>query len=364
MRESRVLIVDDSAVMRHALTRALDIEPDLEVVGAAKHGREALELVSSLRPDVVTLDVEMPVMDGLETLDVMRVRHPEVPVVMFSTLTDEGAQVAIEAMARGAADYAMKPSGVKDFKHAMQTMRAALVPKIRAIARRGKGGAAHVRPAPKIPVARSGPAVCPAIVAVGVSTGGPHALTELIETLPERLSVPVLIVQHMPPRFTALLAERLDRIGRLKVCEAKDGDVPRAGWIHIAPGGRHMGVVRSGQQSLIRLSNEPQENSCRPAVDYLLRSVAGVYGPRVLAVIMTGMGQDGLLGCNHVRSAGGAVIVQDEESSVVWGMPGLVAQAGLASAIMPVPDLAHEIARRSSHLTAGPKRTPARTGRN
>ncbi|MCU1381182.1 MAG: cheB [Acidimicrobiales bacterium] len=349
MPTARVLVVDDSVVIRRLITQALEAETDIEVVGTASNGRLALAKLDTLRPDVVTLDIEMPEMDGLATLPKLRATHPRLPVIMFSTLTERGAAATLEALSLGATDYVTKPSNTGSLEIALSRIRDDLVPKIRALV-------PHIGPArttPRLPPVvveprtHAGPAPRVQAVVIGVSTGGPSALAELIPHLPGDLGVPVLVCQHMPPVFTRLLAERLDAKSALRVTEAADGDQVGAGGVWIAPGGLHMLVRRSaGSNAVIATNSEPPESSCRPAVDPLLRSAVATYGNGVLAVILTGMGQDGLRGCEAVSEAGGRILVQDEPSSVVWGMPGYVAKAGLADRALPLDNLAVEITRR------------------
>ena len=350
MATARVLVVDDSVVIRRLITQALQAEVDIEVVGTASNGKLALAKLDQLRPDIITLDIEMPEMDGLATLPLLRASHPRLPVIMFSTLTERGAAATLEALALGATDYVTKPSNTGSLDIALAKIRDDLVPKIRALVPALHAPTATRRPAaPTAVPARSHAGVTPRVTAlvIGVSTGGPSALAELIPHLPADLGVPVLVCQHMPPVFTRLLAERLDGKSALHVQEAADGDKVVAGGVWIAPGGLHMIVRHSaaGTNVIATTSDEP-ENSCRPAVDPLLRSAVATYGSGVLAVILTGMGQDGLRGCEAVAAAGGRILVQDEASSVVWGMPGYVAKAGLADRAIPLDDLAVEITRR------------------
>ena len=351
MPTARVLVVDDSVVIRRLITQALSAEADIEVVGTASNGKLALAKLETLRPDLVTLDIEMPEMDGLATLPLLRATHPRLPVIMFSTLTERGAAATLEALSLGASDYVTKPSNTGGLDIALARIRDDLVPKIRALVP-GMGPApraAVTRPAPAVVTPRAHIGVPPMVKAlvIGVSTGGPSALAELIPNLPGDLGVPVLVCQHMPPVFTRLLAERLDAKSALHVHEAADGDAITRGGVWIAPGGLHMVVRhRPGGAPVIATTNDPPENSCRPAVDPLLRSAVATWGSGVLAVVLTGMGQDGLRGCEAVSEAGGRILVQDEASSVVWGMPGYVAKAGLADRALPLDELAVEITRR------------------
>lgn len=346
METIKVLVVDDSALARRMLTEILAAESGVDVAGTASSASQALAKVEQLKPDIVTLDVEMPGTNGLELLDELRRLCPRLPIVMFSSLTQRGGATTLEALARGATDYATKPSGAASREEAIEHVRRELVPKLLAL---GKRPASRLSPpAPMPPVAKAPheewrPAD---ILAIGCSTGGPNALIELISALPGALPVPIVIVQHMPPIFTKLLGERLTALGRAPIREAVDGDLLEAGKGLIAPGGFHMRVVRRSGVARVVLDQTPLVNSCRPAVDNLFESVAETYGAKALALVMTGMGQDGLRGCERVREKGGQVIVQDEQSSVVWGMPGFVARAGLAQAVLPLQSLAPEVLAR------------------
>lgn len=352
-------------VVRRLVTRVLEEDPAIEVVGSAANGRIALAKIGQLQPDVVTLDIEMPELDGLATLAELRPRWPRLPVIMFSTLTERGAEATLEALSLGASDYVTKPTGLHNAAEAMATVKAELVPRIRALhGSRKLSRAPHTPVAPAPPVATP-PAARPAqparvdLVTIGVSTGGPNALADLLPALPATFPVPIVIVQHMPPVFTRMLATRLDSRCAVGVAEAEGGEVLRPGHVYIAAGGRHLTLSRHGTSVITVANDDPPENSCRPAVDVLFRSVAALYGDSALAVVLTGMGQDGLRGAEVIRVAGGQVLAQDESSSVVWGMPGFVARAGLADAVLPLDGLAGEIGRR---VTAG-RPLPAALGR-
>lgn len=355
MRPIRVLVVDDAVVVRRVVSDALSAAPDVEVVATAANGRIALQRIPQCTPDLVTLDVEMPEMDGLETLRRLRVEYPTLPVIMFSTLTERGATTTLDALALGASDYITKPSHTGSLEQSMARLREELLPRIRALAGRSAPApaaraavpVAGTRTTPPLPVRTV--ARPPGVLAIGVSTGGPNALGALLPCLRADLPVPVVIVQHMPPMFTRLLAERLDAQCALTVREAAGGERLTPGTIYIAPGGSHMIVERRGTEVVTALTQTPPENSCRPAVDVLFRSVAATYGAEALALVLTGMGQDGLRGCEEIRDRGGRILAQDEASSVVWGMPGFVAKAGLAEKVLPLGDLAPEI----NHLTTG-----------
>ena len=347
MTAIRILVVDDSVVIRKLLSDTLSGDRELEVVGVASNGRIALAKIPQLKPDLITLDIEMPVMNGLETLVAVRKLHPKLPVIMFSTLTERGAAATLDALSQGASDYATKPSNTGNPAVAIERIRIELIPKIKALC----GVAvplklqplAQVRPAVKVRV-RTNPRI--EIVAIGTSTGGPNALAEVLPGIPSDFPVPIVIVQHMPPIFTRLLADRLASRSAIPVEEGSAGVVLSPGHAWIAPGNFHMKVICTGVSWRLELNQAPPENSCRPAVDVLFRSVAAACGANVLGVVMTGMGADGVLGAQDIRDAGGDVIIQDEASSVVWGMPGLVHASGLDDAAYPVDHLAREITRR------------------
>jgi two-component system, chemotaxis family, protein-glutamate methylesterase/glutaminase len=368
MAPVRVLVVDDSVVVRRLVSDALAADADIEVVGSAANGRIALAKIAQLNPDVVTLDIEMPEMDGLETITEIRKQWTRLPVIMFSTLTERGAAVTLDALALGANDYVTKPSNSGNVTTALQRIREELVPKVHALAGRRPTGVgstlrtappAGARPASPSPVVPRRPSAAPRVpgrvdvVVVAVSTGGPNALAEVVPALPGNLPVPVLVVQHMPPVFTRMLAERLDGKSAISVAEAANGDVPRPGGMWLAPGGSHLVLDKGAAGVRLRLDDGPMENSCKPAADPLYRSVVAAYGGNVLAVVLTGMGQDGLRGAEAVHEAGGQVVAQDEATSVVWGMPGFVVRAGLADAVVPLGGVAAEIARRVAHGRAG-----------
>ena len=344
MERIRILVVDDSVVIRKLLCDTLGKDPEIEVVGTASDGRLGLAKIAQLHPDVVTLDIEMPVMNGLEALAQIRKLYPRMPVIMFSTLTGRGAAATLDALSLGASDYATKPGGTGNIASAAESVLSDLLPKIKALCGRSPVKSFLIpSPAPRRAVAASQKIE---IVAIGTSTGGPNALAEVIPHLPKDFPVPVVIVQHMPPVFTQLLAQRLGSRAQLPVREGAAGENLVPGRVWIAPGDYHMIVVRRGTVVTLGLTQGPQENSCRPAVDVLFRSVAKTYGASVLAVVMTGMGSDGALGARQIHEGGGQVLVQDESSSVVWGMPGAVVDAGLADKICPLRDIAQEIIRR------------------
>jgi two-component system chemotaxis response regulator CheB len=348
MSKVRVLIVDDSVVLRRLVAEELNKDPALEVVGTAANGRIALARLSQVSPDVVILDIEMPEMDGLATLKELRKTHPRLPVIMFSALTERGAAATLDALALGATDYFTKPTSTGSLDASLEVIREQLVPEIKALCGKASPGtpresakASPIRPAPAR--ATSG---APSVLAIGASTGGPGALAEIFRRLPADFPVPIVIVQHMPPMFTRLLAERLTAEFAIRVQEGEAGRKLEPGRAWIAPGDHHLTVARDGMKTLMQLNQEPQENSCRPSVDVLFRSVAQAFGGNTLAVILTGMGQDGLRGCEAIREAGGRILAQDEATSVVWGMPGFVARAGLADKVLPISLMGDEIVRQ------------------
>lgn len=365
MSPIRVLIVDDSVVVRRLLSDLLSSDPELEVAGVASDGHSALAKIQASPPDLVTLDVEMPGLDGLKTLAAIRASQPKLPVIMFSALTERAARTTLEALSLGATDYVTKPSDVTSLAAALVQVREQLVPKIKALCARPKprprppAAPFGVTPAtlsvptsPPVSTSLRAPASLPRVtgeveaVVIGSSTGGPNALAAFLPRLSRNLAAPILIAQHMPPVFTRQLAARLAALSGLDVREVSGGEALTPGSVWIAPGDFHLVVRRDGTNVRLAVHQGPPENSCRPSVDVLFRSAAEVYGGRTLAVVLTGMGQDGLRGCQRIREVGGQVVVQDEASSVVWGMPGFVARAGLANAVVPLDVIDTEITRR------------------
>ena len=343
-RKIRVLVVDDSVVVRRVVSSVLSEDPDLEVVGAAVDGRMALEMLEPLAPDVVLLDVEMPILNGLETLKALRKTHPRLVVIMFSSLTEQGAAVTTDALLLGANDYVAKPGGTQmtDANAGRQAIRTELIPKIKQLSlkqtRTSEPGAIQVAD-------RASSTEKLAVVVIASSTGGPCALAQLLPQIAADCPVPILIVQHMPPLFTKHLAERLAAGGKLDVREGAAGEVLKPGQVRIAPGGFHMTVAGQADRARVQLNEDPPVNACRPSADVLFQSTVEVFGGKTLAVVLTGMGNDGLLGCTFVRQAGGQILAQDEFTSVVWGMPGQVVRAGLADQVLPLAALGTEISR-------------------
>ena len=352
---SRVLVVDDSVVVRQLVARVLGAEPSTELAGVAPNGRVALEKIARLRPDIVLLDLEMPEMDGFETLAEIRRTYPTLPVIIFSHLTSAGAAATLEALAQGATAFALKPRA-DGIGLAEAQVREDLLPLIA-----GVRPLAYEKFAPVVATVehpRGSEAVSAIVVAV--STGGPNALAAIVPALPADLGVPIFVIQHMPAVFTKMLAERLDRLSVVTVVEATDGEPAVPGRVYIAPGGRHMslsGTMIAGNVR-VQLTDDAPENSCRPAADVLFRAAAAVYGPSALAVVLTGMGSDGLRGCVAVRAAGGYVLAQSEASAVVASMPAAVTNAGLTDAVVPLDEIALELVRwtaaiRDSNKTRG-----------
>jgi two-component system chemotaxis response regulator CheB len=377
-RRIRVMIVDDAVVVRGLFARWLEAEPDLEVVASLRTGREAVNQIERADPDVVVLDVDMPELDGIAALPLLLEKRRDLVVIMASTLTRRNAEISLKALSLGATDYIPKPTANHEVA-ASTNFRRDLIEKIRTLGLRSKRlRLAYARPAappsesqaksqakpettphpaiadaihPPI-VLRPMPMTSPRVLLIGASTGGPQALNVLVAQLAGVLErAPVLITQHMPPTFTAILAEHLARIANRPVREAQEGEEVNLGTIYLAPGGLHMKVKRHDGIAVIALDNGPLVNFCKPAVDPLFASAAEVWGPKVMALVLTGMGSDGLRGAQALIAAGSHVMAQDEASSVVWGMPGQVAHAGLCSAVLPLAELAPRLTR----LFAGEK---------
>jgi two-component system chemotaxis response regulator CheB len=302
-----------------------------------------MSMFDQVSPDIVTLDIEMPVMDGLATLKSMRAERRRQPVIMFSTLTERGAEATIDSLALGASDYVAKPVDAGSFDASRERIRQTLIPKIKALCRISPPGTAT---ATKPLLRRANPFQRIEVVVIGSSTGGPNALATVLPSIPAGFPAPVLIVQHMPPAFTRFLAQRLTVLCPLPVEEAAAGDLASPGTIRVAPGDHHLAVARDREAVRLQITQGPAENSCRPSADVLFRSAAQAFSNRVLAVVLTGMGQDGLRGCEALADLGASIIVQDEASSVVWGMPGFVAKAGLADAVLPLSEIGDAIVRR------------------
>jgi two-component system, chemotaxis family, protein-glutamate methylesterase/glutaminase len=368
----RVMVVDDAVVVRSLLARWVDGEPDMRVMASLRNGREAVARIEQGDVDVVVLDIDMPELDGISALPLLLQKKRDLVVIMVSTFTRRSAEISLRALALGAADYIPKPETAREATTSVE-FRREFIEKIRTLGRnRSSRGLARV-PAPGIvpsPTSKQTPAprsrkssqfapetgavqlrpfalTPPRALLIGSSTGGPQALTALVEKLPAAVDrAPLLITQHMPPTFTTVLAEHLSRIGGRGAHEAEDGEPVLAGGIYVAPGGRHMRVVRASDGGIkIALGDDPPINFCKPAVDALFTSAAAVWGAASLGLVLTGMGADGTRGAADIVAAGGSVIAQDEASSVVWGMPRSVAQAGLCSAVLPLDKIAPKIIR-------------------
>jgi two-component system, chemotaxis family, protein-glutamate methylesterase/glutaminase len=343
-RPIRVLVVDDSLVMRSLLRMVLASDPAIELAGMAADGVAALDSIDRLKPDILLLDIEMPRMNGLEVLVELRSWHNRPKVIMCSTLTRRGARITLEALAQGSVDYVTKPTAQHGAADAVATLTRDLLPRIKALFPASQ---------PKhVPARTSGASDTlhpkqPEMIVIGVSTGGPAALQTLLPMLPADFPVPIVIVQHMPQLFTALLAERLNRECALAVREAAQSMLPAPGTVTIARGEWHLEFANLpfAQGHMLRLSQAAPEQYCRPSVDTLFRSAAHAYGQGVIGVVLTGMGSDGLEGCKSIRNAGGRILVQDSASSAVWGMPGVVSEAGLAHRVLPLSAIAAELMR-------------------
>ncbi|MFZ2065964.1 MAG: chemotaxis response regulator protein-glutamate methylesterase [Xanthobacteraceae bacterium] len=373
-RQIRVMVVDDAVVARSMMARWIESEPDMMIAASLRTGREALDTVTIHAPDVVLLDVDMPELDGITALPLLLAKQRDLVVIMVSTLTRRSAELSLRALALGATDYIPKPETTYEAMTSA-AFRREMIDKVRGLGRKrlllregappfAPEEAPAPRPAP-LPAAKPLPEfkpqraaekgeialrpfalAMPRALLIGSSTGGPQALTALFEKLTAAVDrAPVLITQHMPPTFTTVLAEHLRRVSGRGAHEAEDGEPVLAGGIYLAPGGRHMRVLRDGEIVKIALTDDPPINFCRPSVDPLFSSAAAVWGPAVLAVVLTGMGSDGTQGAADVVAAGGSVIAQDEATSVVWGMPRSVAQAGLCSAVLPLDQIPGKILR-------------------
>lgn len=357
----RVMLVDDSAVVRGLVTRILEEDPAVAVVASVGNGQMALSALERQDIDVIVLDIEMPVMDGMTALPLLLKADPGIRIIMQSTLTLKGADVSLRALQMGAADYIPKPTATRDLAGGMD-FKKELLDKVKALGnarrrdpnRKARPGVSPstVRPAASAPrpsaLSPTGPLKLrshnpepPDIIAIGSSTGGPQALFNLLGTMRAgTVKQPILITQHMPATFTTILAEHITRVSGWDAKEAKDGEVIKGGRVYVAPGDFHMLVESRGADKVLKLTKDPPENFCRPAVDPMLRSISAAYGKRVLAAILTGMGSDGAKGGAVVVEAGGTVVAQDEATSVVWGMPGAAANAGICSAVLPLGEIA------------------------
>jgi len=366
MKKAKVLVVDDAMLIRRMVTDILAADPVIDVVGEAPNGRIALQKIAQLAPDLVTLDVEMPEMNGLQTLKEIRKTYPRLPVIMFSAVTERGAADTLEALHYGASDYVTKPTSAAGRATAQLRIREDLVPKIKSLCRlacappaSGLKAASSARANNAFTLRALGPAITADVVAISLSTGGPQAIGQILSKLPADFRAPVMVVPHMAQIFTKFFAERLAAQTALTVVEAIDGQVVQPATVYVAPADFHLTVSRSNGAAVLALDQTPPLHAHRPAADVLFQSVADAYGSRALALVLTGMGQDGLKGCEEITAAGGRVLVQDEATSVVWEMPGLVARAGLADAVLPLTAIASELTRRTTRSTASDDRGAA-----
>ena len=351
----RVAVVDDSALYRRMLLNVLARIPGVEIIGTASNGAEAIELVARAKPDAITLDVQMPGIDGIEVLRVLKHRGLTSRAIMVSSLTAEGAPTTVAALMEGAFDFILKPAGV-DTHVSREMLIQELAEKLAAVRESLSSSTpaprlepAAPKPAPSPPPPRPAGAAVPCLfdaVVIGTSTGGPQALRSVIPLLPTDLSVPVFVVQHIPAQFTASLADRLDGLSRLRVVEANDGMATNPGYVYVAPGGRHLGVALREGTVICALDDGPRRRACRPSVDHLLETAVQIYGGRVLAAVLTGMGCDGLDGCRVLKAAGGTVLAQSGDTCVVYGMPKAIIEAGLADETVPLDQMAVRIEQR------------------
>ncbi|MCS7199024.1 MAG: chemotaxis response regulator protein-glutamate methylesterase [Caldimicrobium sp.] len=337
MPKISVLIVDDSAIMRKLISDILAKDSDIVVVGQAVNGKDAIEKAKILKPNVITLDIEMPEMDGLTALKFLKKEVPQAKIIMFSSLTQEGAKATLEALSLGAYDFVPKPS-TKSFLESVKKIEHDLIPKIKSVTLSQE--VKTFKPTVQLPKLRSG---IYRAIGIGVSTGGPQTLLEIFKNIPATLRVPIFIVQHMPPIFTRQLAERLDKISPLTVKEAEDGEVIKEGYVYVAPGDYHMRIKVNNRDKIITLNQDPPINNCRPAVDVLFESLAEVFNGTCLGIILTGMGRDGTEGARKIKQKGGGIIAQDSSSSIVFGMPRAVIEAGLADEVLSLQEIPKRI---------------------
>ena len=360
----RVMVVDDSAVVRGLISRMLEGDPDIKVVASVGNGQLAVNALDKNDIELVILDIEMPVMDGLTALPKLIQKDKNIKVIMASTLTLRNAEISMKALELGACDYVPKPTSSREMTGGQSNFQRELIQKVKTFGRIRRGGSSApvaraglsprsaMQPKARTVEIRPGPVtlrqpgiIKPELLAVGSSTGGPQALFAFFKALKGRVDVPVVVTQHMPATFTTILAEHITRMSGWTAQEASEGMALEKGKIIVAPGDYHMEVVDKGGQKVVALNQNPPVNFCRPAVDPMLRSVANLYGARALVTILTGMGADGLEGSKVIVEKGGTVIAQDEQSSVVWGMPGAVATAGICSMVKPVNELADYVVR-------------------
>ncbi|HEX2620697.1 MAG TPA: chemotaxis response regulator protein-glutamate methylesterase [Phototrophicaceae bacterium] len=342
-KKIRVMVVDDSAVIRAVIARTLNATPDIEVVGVAKNGQEGVDLIKKLQPDIVVLDIEMPIMDGITALPLLLKEKPDARILICSTLSAHGAEISIKALSLGATECILKPGG--DAILSAEQFQENLVGVIRTLGSHAlkkpvvTGHAATIAAQGSFTLRSSGvQSLPPTILAIGSSTGGPKALMEVLKNMND-LPVPIVVTQHMPKTFTTLLAQHINQNCKIPASEGAEGMVIKKGHVYIAPGGYHMVLKKRGEDVVISINEDAPENFCRPSVNPMLRSLIPIYGGRILTVILTGMGNDGSQVCKDVVEKGGQVIAQDEATSVVWGMPGAVATAGLCTAVLPLQEI-------------------------
>lgn len=338
----KVLLVDDSAVIRGLMTQAINLDAEVEVVGSAMHGLQALTWLQKHQADVIVLDVEMPVMDGISCLKQLKQDYPEIPVIMASSLTLAGAEVTLQALDLGAAGCVPKPVAT-NATEAISQVAQDLVPLIKALV--GEKKKLSTKDRSVFVKTSQKPIKAPMVLVIGSSTGGPNALKEVLSAIPESFTLPILIAQHMPPLFTKSLAEHIGREAKRPSAEAVDGEIIERNHIYVAPGDYHMTIDKQDDRMVIRLNQDAPEHYCRPSVNPLYRSAAKWYGSSVLAVMLTGMGDDGIEGAQTIVDRKGYIIAQDEQSSVVWGMPGAIVNAGLANQVLPLSNIASELSR-------------------
>lgn len=353
MQPIKVMIVDDSWIVRRMVTKALEISGHCEVIYAAAHGRDAVDNFRRYQPDLLVVDIEMPQLDGIETVKVIRSVDARVPIIMFSVLTTAGAKATLAAMAAGADDYLEKPRNLNSKEEVLASLNDTLVPRVIALAA-GKKLAALSATSAETPIDLR--QFFPEVIGIGASTGGPQALTQLLSQLDETFSIPIVIVQHLPAVFTTLLAEQLDAVCPLKVQEAQEGERIRPGCVWIAQGSRHLRVESDGLYLRLAISEEPQMAISRPSVDVLFESLAEHYSQRCLSLMLTGMGRDGLAGSRSIVMNGGKVFAQDEDSSAVWGMPRAVAEAGLSPGTHTIDQMSALLNQLSAASTSRAKR--------
>lgn len=344
----RVLFADDAAMMRRLISKAFGADPQLEIAKECSDGVEILTCLEEQEVDIIVVDIQMRKLDGIEVIKAIRKKNRTLPIIVFSSLAAPNSQATVDALSAGATDYVLKPKRVGHVHGAIQQVTDELIPKIKLHANTPARTATKKAPPFKSPTSPFSPKplvnsqLIPGrfgVIVVAVSTGGPMALEKMLKPLPASFPLPILIVQHMPPTFTKRLAESLSQHCKLPVNEAEQASIVRPGEVWIAPGGKHMQVVKKGIQKQLMLNSDPPVNSCRPAADVLFQSVVPIYKQKILAVVLTGMGKDGAVGCEEIKKAGGAAIAQDKSSSAVWGMPGEIVGAGLADVVLPIDQI-------------------------